>query len=86
MPSLLLAPAGSGKTALAATLAQSSDFPLVKLISPSHMVGYSDFAKVAKINKVRRRQGQGACVMFTARDRSSTRAHGLTGCRPSRPP
>jgi len=49
---LLAGPPGSGKTALAATLAQSSDFPLVKLISPSHMVGYSDFAKVAKINKV----------------------------------
>jgi vesicle-fusing ATPase len=43
---------GSGKTALAATLAQSSDFPLVKLISPAQMVGYSDFAKVQKINKV----------------------------------
>ncbi|EGD76359.1 vesicle-fusing ATPase [Salpingoeca rosetta] len=49
---LLSGQAGSGKTALAAALALRSSFPLVKLISPEQMVGYSEFAKVNKINKV----------------------------------
>lgn len=43
---------GVGKTALAATLAMQSDFPLIKIISPESMVGYSEFAKVARIHKV----------------------------------
>ena len=43
---------GAGKTALAAKLATGSDFPLIKLISPDSMVGYTEMAKVGKIKKV----------------------------------
>ncbi|KAH7320061.1 vesicle fusion factor [Stachybotrys elegans] len=35
-------PPGSGKTALAAHIATQSDFPFVKLVSPSDLVGYRD--------------------------------------------
>eukprot|EP00045_Choanoeca_perplexa_P011308 m.119347 g.119347 ORF g.119347 m.119347 type:complete len:755 (+) comp15586_c0_seq1:125-2389(+) len=49
---LLAGPPNAGKTALAATLAMRSEFPLIKMISPETMVGYSEFAKVGKINKV----------------------------------
>lgn len=43
---------GSGKTALAATIAQRSGFPFIKLISPANMVGFSEWEKIAYINKV----------------------------------
>lgn len=43
---------GSGKTALAAKIAIDSGFPFVKMISPEHYVGYTDFAKVQAIAKV----------------------------------
>jgi vesicle-fusing ATPase len=49
---LLHGPPGSGKTALAATIAQASDYPFIKLISPESMVGFSEAQKVAAINKV----------------------------------
>jgi len=49
---LLHGPSGSGKTALAATIAQASEFPFIKLISPESMVGYSPSQKIADINKV----------------------------------
>jgi vesicle-fusing ATPase len=45
-------PPGSGKTALAATMAMSSEFPFIKLISPENMVGYSETAKMNVIHKV----------------------------------
>ncbi|KAJ3531815.1 hypothetical protein NM688_g7518 [Phlebia brevispora] len=48
---LLHGPPGSGKTALAATMAQSSDFPFMKLVSPDDMVGFSESQKVAAISK-----------------------------------
>ncbi|CAG8702218.1 11086_t:CDS:10, partial [Ambispora leptoticha] len=44
--------AGSGKTALAATLARSSEFHFIKLISPENMVGFSESAKMSAITKV----------------------------------
>ncbi|CAB4477536.1 uncharacterized protein OCT59_013110 [Rhizophagus irregularis] len=49
---LLHGPPGSGKTALAATMAMSSEFPFIKLISPENMVGYSETAKMSMIHKV----------------------------------
>lgn len=49
---LLHGPAGAGKTALAATMAMSSEFPFIKLVSPESMVGYGEAAKVAAINKI----------------------------------
>ncbi|KAJ3090173.1 transport between ER and Golgi ATPase protein [Quaeritorhiza haematococci] len=49
---LLHGPPGSGKTALAASIAMNSDFPFIKLISPESMVGYSEASKMSQINKV----------------------------------
>ncbi|KAF7731559.1 transport between ER and Golgi ATPase protein [Apophysomyces ossiformis] len=48
---LLHGPAGSGKTALAATIAMESEFPFIKLISPETMVGMTENQKIAEINK-----------------------------------
>ncbi|KAI9494540.1 P-loop containing nucleoside triphosphate hydrolase protein [Zychaea mexicana] len=45
-------PAGSGKTAIAATIALESEFPFIKLISPETMVGMTEAAKIAEINRV----------------------------------
>ena len=39
---VLEGPAGSGKSALAATVALESDFPYIKVISPETMVGFSE--------------------------------------------
>ncbi|GBE79862.1 AAA-domain-containing protein [Sparassis latifolia] len=49
---LLHGPPGSGKTALAATIAQASQYPFTKLLSPDSMVGFSESQKVAAITKV----------------------------------
>ncbi|KAH9938024.1 vesicular-fusion protein SEC18 [Fomitopsis serialis] len=45
-------PPGSGKTALAATIAQASQYPFMKLLTPDSMVGFSESQKVAAIHKV----------------------------------
>lgn len=37
---------------MAATIAQASDFPFIKLVSPDHMVGFSEGQKIAAITKV----------------------------------
>lgn len=49
---LLEGPQGSGKTALAATVAIESGFPFVKVVSAESMVGFSEAAKCQQINKV----------------------------------
>ena len=49
---LLYGHPGSGKTALGATIAQQSDFPFIKLISPDSMVGYGEAQKVNAITRV----------------------------------
>src|SRR5690348_2806432 len=36
---------GTGKTAIAVTLAMSSGFPFVKMISPDELIGYSEYQK-----------------------------------------
>ncbi|CAH1757311.1 9580_t:CDS:10 [Entrophospora sp. SA101] len=51
MKKILSGPSSSGKTALAATMAMTSEFPFIKLISPESMVGYSKSAKITTINK-----------------------------------
>ncbi|KAI9431295.1 AAA-domain-containing protein [Lactarius indigo] len=43
---------GTGKTALAATIAQASEFPFIKLITPDNMIGFSEAQKVQAISKV----------------------------------
>ncbi|KAI0080819.1 AAA-domain-containing protein [Panus rudis PR-1116 ss-1] len=49
---LMHGPAGTGKTALAATIAQASEFPFMKLLSAESMVGMSESQKVYQITKV----------------------------------
>lgn len=49
---LLEGDSGSGKTALAATIAIESQFPFVKLVSADSMVGMSENAKCAALAKV----------------------------------
>ena len=49
---LLHGPPGSGKTALAASIALKSDFPFIKLLSADDMVGFSESQKVEAITKV----------------------------------
>ena len=47
-----IGPPGSGKTALAATIASSSEFPFIKLVSPDSMVGFSESQKINAISKI----------------------------------
>jgi len=49
---LLEGAAGSGKTALAATLAIGSEFPFMKLVSADNMVGKSEMEKCQALAKV----------------------------------
>ncbi|SPC60732.1 probable SEC18 - vesicular-fusion protein, functional homolog of NSF [Ustilago sp. UG-2017b] len=49
---LLHGPPGSGKTALAATIAIASDYPFIKLISPESMIGMGDAQRINYLNKV----------------------------------
>jgi vesicle-fusing ATPase len=48
---LLHGSAGSGKTALAAKIAELSEFPFVKFISPHDMIGFGEQEKVQYIKK-----------------------------------
>lgn len=49
---LLHGPPGAGKTALAASISQASEFPFIKLISAENMVGFNEMAKIQYLNKV----------------------------------
>lgn len=43
---IIAGPPGSGKTALAASIATDSGFPFIKLISPDDMVGMNEAARI----------------------------------------
>lgn len=49
---LLEGPPNSGKTALAAKIAEDSQFPFIKFCSPDKMIGYSEIAKCQAIKKI----------------------------------
>ncbi|KAJ7228263.1 vesicular-fusion protein SEC18 [Mycena pura] len=49
---LLHGPPGSGKTAMAAEIARSSQFPFIKLITPDGMIGMGEAQKISAMNKV----------------------------------
>lgn len=49
---LMHGPPGSGKTALAASIAMASEFPFIKLVSPESMVGFNEASKVQFLSKV----------------------------------
>ncbi|XP_077594685.1 vesicle-fusing ATPase-like [Stigmatopora nigra] len=49
---LLEGPPNSGKTALAAKIAEDSQFPLIKICSPDKMIGYSEIAKCQAIKEI----------------------------------
>ncbi|VDC02103.1 unnamed protein product [Peniophora sp. CBMAI 1063] len=49
---LIHGPRGSGKTALAATIAQNSGFPFIKLLSADSMVGFGEAQKISAMQKV----------------------------------
>ena len=75
LTALLEGPAGSGKTAIAATLGIDSQFPFVKVLSAENMVGWGEAAKAGQIAKVFEDSykvgpccvaGRGACVATCA--------------------
>uniref|UniRef100_A0A3Q2ZTU3 Vesicle-fusing ATPase n=1 Tax=Kryptolebias marmoratus TaxID=37003 RepID=A0A3Q2ZTU3_KRYMA len=49
---LLEGPPSSGKTALAAKIAEDSQFPFIKICSPDKMIGHSEIAKCQAIKKI----------------------------------
>ncbi|XP_034073426.1 vesicle-fusing ATPase-like [Gymnodraco acuticeps] len=49
---LLEGPPNSGKTALAAKIAEESQFPFIKICSPDTMIGHSEIAKCQAIKKI----------------------------------
>lgn len=49
---LLEGPPNSGKTALAAKIAEKSGFPFIKICSPEKMIGFSETAKCQAIKKI----------------------------------
>jgi len=49
---LLYGAPGSGKSALAASIALNSKYPTINLLSPDNMIGLSETQKVATITKV----------------------------------
>uniref|UniRef100_A0A8C9LIN6 Vesicle-fusing ATPase n=1 Tax=Piliocolobus tephrosceles TaxID=591936 RepID=A0A8C9LIN6_9PRIM len=51
---LLEGPPHSGKTALAAKIAEESNFPFIKICSPDKMIGFSETAKCQAMKKVSR--------------------------------
>ncbi|KAJ7989938.1 hypothetical protein DPEC_G00309670 [Dallia pectoralis] len=49
---LLEGPPHSGKTALAAQISESSEFPFIKICSPDKMIGFSENSKCLAIKKI----------------------------------
>uniref|UniRef100_A0A674CD26 Vesicle-fusing ATPase n=1 Tax=Salmo trutta TaxID=8032 RepID=A0A674CD26_SALTR len=61
---LLEGPPNSGKTALAAKIAEESQFPFIKICSPDKMIGHSEIAKCQAIKKVRKGLHTHTCVNY----------------------
>lgn len=55
-------PPHSGKTALAAKIAEESNFPFIKICSPDKMIGFSETAKCQAMKKVHAAE----CARFLA--------------------
>lgn len=49
---LVHGPPGSGKTALASTIALASDFPFIRMISPGDMIGMSEANRIQHISQM----------------------------------
>ncbi|KAF4092339.1 hypothetical protein AMELA_G00019890 [Ameiurus melas] len=49
---LVEGPSHSGKTALAAKIAEDSEFPFIKICSPDKMIGFSEISKCQAIKKI----------------------------------
>ncbi|XP_026307871.1 vesicle-fusing ATPase isoform X3 [Piliocolobus tephrosceles] len=54
---LLEGPPHSGKTALAAKIAEESNFPFIKICSPDKMIGFSETAKCQAMKKLPNQEG-----------------------------
>ena len=64
MINLILGPAGSGKTALAAQIAKNSEFPFLKVCSPETMIGFHEAAKCQTIKKVSSSDVLTLCILM----------------------
>ena len=51
MKYIILGPVGTGKTALAVSMALQSEFPLIKMCTPENMIGFTEMAKCSAIKK-----------------------------------
>ncbi|KAK4693932.1 vesicle-fusing ATPase, partial [Lecanoromycetidae sp. Uapishka_2] len=49
---ILYGPPGSGKTALAAQIALSSEYPLIKMCSPDNMIGMTESMKIESMRRI----------------------------------
>lgn len=81
IPSLLSSgPPHSGKTALAAKIAEDSQFPFIKICSPDKMIGHSEISKCQAIKKV----NAAACYYQASHPHLATLHHRHLPCQQQR--